>query len=146
VQWKVRKVRKAHPTRGGLFMNSREDILNQKLQKIISWAKINNFLWIQGDGPGSIISLCGKTGGIIVTFYEKSIYKGVMYAYIADGTFPGNAGERDAFVDELKKINLYDMHLDASTVPSHRHFRRKLQELTDEEIDKLLTILGKYCG
>jgi hypothetical protein len=87
-------------------MNSPEDRLNQRLNTIKSWANKNNFLLIQGHGPGSVFSLCGKNSEKLVTFYEKSRFKGRIKAYIADGTFPGDLGQRDAFVSEIKKINL----------------------------------------
>lgn len=126
-------------------MNSLEDRLNQRLEEIKSWAKNNNFLMIQGDGPGSIFSLCGKNGRTLVTFYEKSKYKGEMYAYIADGTFPGDLGQRDTFVNEIKRIKFYDKNMDVIKIVSHKHFQKKLQDLTDEELEKFLNILGKYC-
>jgi hypothetical protein len=127
-------------------MNNQEDILTQRLNKIYSWAQANGFNLIQGGGSGFSFSISGKNGKPLVTFYSKGKYKGEIYAYIAENNFLRGYRERDIFVNELKKIKLYDNKLDASKVDSHRYFRKKLQELTDEEMDNLLTILGKYCN
>ncbi|MHB9074118.1 MAG: hypothetical protein ACYC6G_11400 [Desulfobaccales bacterium] len=127
-------------------MNSQEDILIPRLNAIDSWVKNNNFVLIKGGGSGYSFSLRGKNGNRLFTFYHKGRFKGEMYAYIADNKFPGSAIERDAFVDELKIINLFDKNFDSSTKDSHKHFRRKLQHLTDDQFEELLTILGKYCS
>jgi hypothetical protein len=33
----------------------------------------------------------------------------------------------------------------ASKVSDHKHFRKKLHDLTGDELEKFLNILGKYC-
>jgi hypothetical protein len=129
-------------------VSNSENLLNQRLQNIISWGKLNELI-IPGGGAGLTFSLCNKSGKSFVTFYYKDgpkrSWRGLIYAYINGRDFPGGERARDAFVNELKKINLYDENLDASAVHSHRHFRKNLQELTNREMDKFLIILGKYC-
>jgi hypothetical protein len=68
-----------------------------------------------------------------------------MYAYISENKFPVDADKRYAFVDNLKSIKLNFKNMDGSTINSHRHFQKRLQELTDDELEKMLGILGKYC-
>jgi len=126
-------------------MNSQEEIIIQRLQKIKSWADIKKFSYEQQEGKGKVFSIFRKNRGRLITFYKESIDKGKIYTYIADGTFPGDLAQRDLFVEELIKNNFID---DDWKRKNHKHFckDKKLQNLTNDELEKLLAILGKYCS
>lgn len=127
-------------------MSNQEEIIIQRLQKITSWADEHNFtLPERGDGAGRILTLFGKNGGRLISLYESGRYKGVIYAYISAGTFPGELEQRNVFIGELYKNNFIDIDYER---PSHKQFRndKKLQDLTDDELERLLTILSNYCG
>ena len=123
-------------------MNSQKDILTQRINKIKDWAVHNDFSFREEEATGKTFTLNGKNGGRLVSIYQDSKYKGEMCAYISNSKFPGDYWQRDVFVDGLKNINLLDKSIDVSLVNSHRHLRKKLEDLNDNELDRFLSIIS----
>jgi hypothetical protein len=123
-------------------MNNQEDILTQRIQKIKDWAWHNDFSFREEDATGKTFTINGKNSGRLVSIYQNSKYKGEMYAYISDVNFPGDLAQRDVFVGYLKKINLLDKTIDISKVNSHRKLLKKLEDLTENELDNFLDLIA----
>lgn len=56
-----------------------------------------------------------------------------------------SAGERDHFVADLKKIELYPADFDPASTKDGKNTRR-LEEWTDDQFTAFLNVLTKYCG
>jgi len=66
--------------------------------------------------------------------------------FFEERKYPGGAEERDALVNELKALGMLDPDIDPGEVVSGRTLLRKLSELDDNELAKLLDVLSQYCG
>ena len=66
--------------------------------------------------------------------------------FFEERKYPGGAEERDVLVNELKTLGMLDPDIDPGEVVSGRGSTRKLSELDDNELAKLLDVLSQYCG
>lgn len=125
-------------------MNSREDMLTKRIQKIKDWCDKNAFSYIpNAKGNWNVFTIIGKNRekGRLLSIAQASADKGKMYAYIADHRFPGDLKQRNFFIDELIKLNLFGKDIKAKQNKDARDLSKKLQDLTDDEFDKFLSLI-----
>jgi hypothetical protein len=134
IRWTVDKLKTAY---AGLS----DQELSIRLQKILDWA-VTKKIFMTAIAIKPTFGLQGKSKDRIVTFF----YDGVVYFFINEKFYPGGAAERDDLVEELKKLQLLDQGLDQQKVVSGRGSIKKINELSEDELKKLLEVLGKYCG
>jgi hypothetical protein len=114
--------------------------LGRRLQKILDWAVDKKFFMI-AIAMFPTFGLQGKSKNRIVSFFSS----GDAYCVLNAKHYPGGAEERDELVSQLKELQLIDHDLDPQQVVSGRNLAKKLFELSDDELDKLLDVFSKYC-
>jgi 5-methylcytosine-specific restriction endonuclease McrBC GTP-binding regulatory subunit McrB len=126
-------------------MNSQEDILTQRIQKIKDWCNKNGFSYIPDTkGNWNVFTIKGKNKeGLLLSIKQGSDSRGEMYAYIADHRFPGDLKQRDIFVDGLIKNNLFNKDIKITQNKDARNLEKKLQDLTDDQFDEFLNNIGR---
>jgi len=70
---------------------------------------------------------------------------GSVYAVFEEKTFSKGKEDLDALQNQLKELKLVPADFDHNEIVNGRNLSRKLQDLSDDEIDKLLTIYEGYC-
>ena len=134
VKWTMDKLKAAYAD-----LPDRE--LGRRLQKILDWAvKKRCFMIAIAMYPA--FGVQGKSKDRIVSFMSD----GVIYLFINEKHYPGGLAERDKLIDELRELRLLDEDLDPQTVVSGRNLARNLLELSEDELEKLITIFRNYCS
>ncbi len=133
-KWTADKLKKAYDELA-------DNELGRRLQEILEWA-VDKKCFMIATAINPTFSLQGKSKDRIVSFFSD----GVVYSFINEKHYPGGVAERDELVGELKKLRLLDMDLDPQEVVSGRNLTKKLSELSDEGLEKLLDIFSKYCS
>ena len=110
-----------------------------KLQKILSWS-VEKKVFKMATTKFPAFGIEGKNKKRIASIFSH----GDIYVVFSDKFYAGGVKERDELVAELKKLNYLDKGFDPQKVVSGRNLPKKLSEMTDEEIDNLLQILGKH--
>ncbi len=83
----------------------------------------------------------GKNGYRIFSFFAD----GSLYCFFNKKHYPGASSERDLLVEQLKAVQLLEYSFDTEDVSSGQILTKKLQEISDDELEQLLNILIKYC-
>jgi len=130
VKWTIDKLRETYG----------KDKLGRRLQEILNWA-VDKKCFRVAIAIKPTFGLQGKSKSRIVSFMSN----GVIYSVINERHYPRGVAERDELVSELKKLQVLDQELDPQEVVSGRNLTKKLSELSDEELVKLLDIFSKYC-
>lgn len=133
VKWTADKLKKAYDE-----LDDNE--LGRRLQEILKWV-VDKKCFMIAIAMKPTFGLQGKSKDRIVSFFSD----GVIYSFINEKNYPGGVAERDELVRELKKLQLLDQDLDPQEVVSGRNLTKKLFELSEDEIGKLLDVLSKYC-
>lgn len=133
ILWTVDKLRRA--------FEGFENEEGRRLQTVLDWAVSNRFL-IEGRTQFPAFGLRGKGKERILTVFSS----GRIYLFFEERKYPGGAEERDVLVNELKALGMLDPDIDPGEVVGGRNSLRKLSELDDNELAKLLDVLGQYCG
>jgi hypothetical protein len=123
------------------FDDLADNELGHRLRKILDWA-VNKQAFMTSVAIKPTFGIQGKSKDRIMTLSSN----GDIYSFMSVKQYPGGVTERDALVDELKQFGLLDQDLDPNQVVSGRYLSKKLYELSDDDIDKLLDVYGKYCG
>jgi hypothetical protein len=71
---------------------------------------------------------------------------GEIYVMINEKHYKGGAVKRDKLISESKELQVLDQDLDRQEVVSGRNLVKRLFELSEGELEKLLNIFRKYCG
>lgn len=131
------------------FDNLKDSTLRSRLYKVMDWA-VSRKSFIEAKAKFPTFGMLGKGGKLLVSFYCSGNFGGNIYLYFEEIKYPGGTAERDALIKDMKENQMLDADLDPYTVVSGRNLKRKLGDLSDADIDKLLTVLGKYvygiCG
>jgi hypothetical protein len=85
--------------------------------------------------------LSGKSNQRIFSFFHD----GGAYYVLNENFFPGGISERDELLKYLIELQVIDQEIDIGTIISGRYSKRTIIELNDEEFDKLIVILGRFC-
>jgi len=115
--------------------------LAQNLRTILDWAVDNKF-FMENRTKFPAFGLRGKSKRRIVSFF----FYGAIHLFMREMHYPGGTEERDELVNELKSLGLLDQDLDPQKVTSGCGLKRRLSELNDEELKKMLAAFDKYCG
>lgn len=134
VKWTVDKLKTA-------YADLSDHELGCRLQEILDWAVAKKIFMI-AIAMFPAFGLRGKSKDRIVSFMSS----GVVYSFINEKHYPGGVAERDALVGELKKLQVLDQDIDPQQVVSGRNLTKKLSELSDGELEKLLDIFSRYCS
>ena len=123
-----------------VYSDMSNNILRSRLNKLLDWAVNNNIFketetenpifHILGRNQKSLISIYGNGGGYLRT--KKEIYSG------------GNS-ERNELINDLKESNLMSIDFDPELPKDGKEFTKKLSDLNEDEFEKFLHILSKYC-
>jgi len=105
---------------------------------LLEWA-VQRSCFLPARTQTPLFSLKGLSGARIAAVYPTSLY--VIFRTAGYGT----PAARDELVQDLKRMRLYPEDLDPHAVSEGRTLSRALDELTDDEFNGLLEILGRYC-
>jgi len=133
VKWTVDKLKIA-------YADLSDHELGRRLQKTLDWAVDKKFFMI-AIAMFPTFGIQGKSKNRIVSFFSS----GDVYCVLNAKYYPKGAEERDELVNQLKELQLIDHGLDPQQVVSGRNLAKKLFELSDDELDKLLDVFSKYC-
>jgi len=132
-KWTVDKLKEAY---GELADNE----LGHKLQKILKWA-VDKKIFMETTNPIPAFGLQGKSKKRIVSFFSD----GAVYCYLRMNCYLGGTEERDKLVGKLKELQLFKPDLDPQPSWDGRNLKKKLFDMTDEELDNLLDVFSIYC-
>jgi hypothetical protein len=132
IKWTVDKLKEA-------FAELENNELGVKLQKILKWA-VDKEIFKIAIAKFPTFGLHGKSKDRIVSFFSN----GDVHCVLNEKYYLGQAKERDELVGKLKELHFFDQGFDPQQVVSGRNLTKKLFEMTDEEIDKLLGVFSKY--
>lgn len=113
----------------------------QRLQRMLDWA-LENRCFIEGRAQYPSFGLRGKGKDRILTVFSG----GQLYLFFEEKRYPGGTEERNALINELKALQMLEQGIDPEEVASGRNLVRRLTELDGSEFEKLLDVVGMYCG
>ena len=113
---------------------------SKAMQGLLDWAVASGCL-IVSRAISPTFGLAGKSKERIVSILST----GHVYLFLEERKYLDGTEERDAILAELKDLSLFDQDLDPADVVSGRNSNRRLWELSDVEIERLIGILAKYC-
>jgi len=125
------------------FVNFEDYTLSGKLLKVVEWA-LNRKCFVEAKAKLPAFGLLGKGKKLMVSFISLGNSSGDIFIYFEEIKFPEGAKERDALIKDLKEIQMLENGLDPYSVVSGRSLKKKLVDLSDDDLDKLLSVLGKY--
>lgn len=138
----TRQMRKWNPDELRFAYQEMDDVdIGKRLVKVLDWAERNNF-FLDTTSSGPAFGLRGRSGDRIMSFFVD----GVIYGYIADTYYEGGSEERDELVSQLKSMDLIDPRLNPDEVVSGRNLIRKIDELSEEDLEELLNRLEPFCS
>lgn len=108
---------------------------------MLDWA-LENRCFIEGRAQYPSFGLRGKGKDRILTVFSGE----QLYLFFEEKRYPGGIEERDALINELKALQMLDQTIDPEEVVSGRNLARRLTELDGSEFEKLLSVVGMYCG
>jgi hypothetical protein len=117
-----------------------DERLRIALSKLLDWAvEKGYFLEVVAQYPGFAI----KTGDNrrVLRFFIS----GSVYATFVENAFYEGKKDLDKLQSQLKDLELLPLDFDYNEVVSGRNLSKKIQDLSDDEIGKLLTIYEEYC-
>ena len=115
-------------------------LLGIQLQKILDWAAAKG-VFMKAAAFNPTFGLQGKNGYRIFSFFAD----GSLYCFFNKKHYPGAFSERNLLVQQLKAVQLLEYSFDPADVFSGQILTKKLQEISDDELEQLLNILLKYC-
>jgi len=133
-KWTVDKLKAA-------YTDFKDNDFGQRLEKILNWALKKDFFKMSISRKPNF-GLQGNNKGRMATFFSN----GDIYVTINEKHYRNGSTERDKLVAELKGLQLLDQGLVPQEVLDGRNLTKKLFELSEEELDKLLSIFGTYCS
>lgn len=128
--WTVERLRETYDNLPGRDIGGR-------LREVLDWAAGRGF-FLEARAKTPVFGLRGRSGNRIVSFFSD----GSVYCFLNANQYPGGEEERDRFVAELKDLRMLDRELDPRGVVSGRNLARKLTEMEEEELRKLLEVLA----
>lgn len=134
IKWTVDDLKKA-------YANLKDNNLGQRLEEILKWA-VDKGIYKVAIAKKPTFGLQDVSKGRMVSFFSN----GDIYIMINEKHYRGGAAERDNLVAELKQLQVLDQDLDPREVVSGRNLTKKVFELSEGELEKLLNTFGKYCG
>jgi hypothetical protein len=114
--------------------------LGMQLQKVLVWASAKG-IFMQAAAYNPTFGLQGKSSYRIFSFFAD----GSLYCFFNEKHYPGEASERNLLIEQFKAVQLLDYSYDTADVSTGQILAKKLQEISDEELDQLQNILIKYC-
>lgn len=134
IRWTVDKLKQA-------YKDLRDNDLGQRLEKILNWA-LEKDIYKMAIAMKPTFGLQDSSKGRMVSFFSN----GDIYIMINEKHYKGGSAERDKLVSELKELHVLDQGLNPQEVLSGRNLMKKTFELSEEDLEKLLNIFGKYCS
>lgn len=116
-----------------------DDILSQRLNRILTWA-VEKKCFQLANAIRPIFGIRGKNNLRIISIN----YGGQVYLFVSQKHYLDGEPQRDAFLNDLKAIGLVENDFYPSTEMSGRNLNIRLQELSDDDFDKFISILEKY--
>lgn len=114
--------------------------LRDKLQKMREWAVKKN-LFIQSKGKVPQFGLKAAAGRVFGVTAEGNLY--AYFGNIERGKYPSDEN-RYEFVKDLKALGLLPQDISPDDVRSGRNLTKRLNQLTEEEFDKLRGLLERH--
>lgn len=110
-----------------------------RLLAVLDWAEqAGALLEVATQNP--IFGVLGRHGQRILTVYPS----GAVYCFMGPERYGGSKDERDTFVTELNELLMFNYD-DPSEVRDGRTSAGRLDQLADEEFNRFLDILQRYC-
>ncbi len=131
--WNIEKLRLA-------YEQLPDRALGKRLTEVMEWANSKGlFLGTVAKDPA--FGLRGSMGSRVMSFYRN----GTIYCYLAESCFTRGVEERDELTSWLKDLNLLDPDFDAEQVTSGRNLIRRIDQLSKEDLERLLEIMYRIC-
>lgn len=115
--------------------------LARRLLKVLEWA-IGNRYFVEAVAMNPNFGIRSKKKRRCLSFNAE----GGIYAFFEEKIFSGGKEDLDNLQEQLKHLKILPAEFNHNEVISGRNLAKKLQELTEEEIDALLSIYANYCG
>jgi hypothetical protein len=139
VKWTLDRLHEAYAT-----LVRSNSVLGARLRQVLDWAVEQGLFMETITHPARpAFLLRGALGEYVASFYAD----GAIYCRCGqEGArhFLGGADGRNQVVAALKQLGLLDASLDPNAVISGRQLKRKLHELTDEELHHLLAVFERF--
>lgn len=134
ILWTESKLRDA-------YRNMSDPELGAKLLRILDWAcEKNIFKTAKTKNPTFALQGQGEIERFVSFFSNADIY-----VFLNEKHYPG-AADRDLLVDRLKELQVLDQNVNPQEVASGRNLAKTLNELSEDELQKLLDIFDKHSG
>ncbi len=114
--------------------------MSERLRQVLDWAEGQGF-FMAARAKTPVFGLRGRSGARIVSFSPDW-----TFCYLNERVYPVGREERDRFVDKLKGIGMYDSEFDPQDIVSGRNFARKLTDLGEDDLERLLEVFTHFCG
>src|SRR5439155_4845608 len=129
--WTIEELRTA-------YAELENPVLSTRLLALLNWADERHCVAPGEATQNPLFSVVGRTGYWIVQVAPRWIYPRLQLMRWE------SVIERDAFVSDLKQINLYPADFDPASTKDGKN-TRKLEEWSDAQFAAFLEILAKYC-
>jgi hypothetical protein len=113
----------------------------RRFQRLLDWAEDHD-CFDASESRTPALGLRGRGGDVIVSVYAH----GRPDVHLEARRYPGGVEERDALVNEFKRLRMFDWFMDPATADSPGQARRALWELDEREFGELLAVLDTFCG
>ena len=113
----------------------------RRLREMLEWA-VGEGCFVESRTRFPAFGLRGRGKERILSVFSS----GGLYLFFEERRYPGGVEERDALVRELKSLGMLDPSVQPEEVVSGRSLSRNLEELDEADLERLLGILGRYCG
>jgi len=134
VLWTYDELKKA-------YLNMDDEELSQKFLRILEWAVDNQF-FLAAIAINPSFGLQGNSKSRIVSFFHD----GAIHGVFNEKYFFNGIKERDDLVNDLKAIKMLNSDFNPAEIISGRNLARKLHEISNKDIEKLLDVFAKYCS
>ncbi len=131
--WTANKLREA-------YSNLPNHELGQTLLKVLDWA-LSNKIFQDARAQNPTFAVRGKNRLRIFSFFAN----GRISLFVSPRHYADGEKQRDQLLDEVKNLQLIDQDLNPQEIISGRDLNVLLSELDQDRLDKLLTVLKKYC-
>lgn len=122
------------------YSGSEDAAFGLRMHKILDWA-LKNKIFMQAVAINPTFGIQGKSKDRIFSFYSGES----LYCFLNEKHYLGGAQERNELVSQLKNLNLFEVDFDPAIVNSGRNMSRRIQELSDIELDQFLEVIREYC-
>lgn len=121
------------------YQNLPDQRLGKVLENLLNWAKASGCL-IEGKTQSPVFGLRGLMGGRIA-----SVSPDWIYCFLDSKLYAGGTDERDRFVDDLRRLGMYEPNFNPTEVISGRNLIRRPAVLEEEELEKLKKLFSRVC-